>query len=211
MVAQETSLKLPSASSRSLRDRLRIASREVALREPFLANRASWSPHARSSARLFVGDVSCTTIRNIKTLKTQWSERQEQLKAEGLTAKEAQRLHIETRKLNILEQIRAEGGPFTSVEEVETYLSDGNIDDDRKGKRMRREVTYARDSCVSLPRNHKVFRIFNTSVKSRRLLTQAEFGENLKILLGKRAGRITITMQEFSDALHELYQADIGN
>ena len=77
-------------------------------------------------------DVSCATIRNIKTLKTQWSERQEQLKAEGLTAKEAQRLHIETRKLNILEQIRAEGGPFTSVEEVETYLSDGNIDDDRK-------------------------------------------------------------------------------
>ena len=70
---------------------------------------------------------------------------------------------------------------------------------------------YARDSCVSLPRTHKVFRIFNTSVKPRRLLTSAEFGENLKILLGKRAGRITITMQEFSDALHELYQADIGN
>ena len=78
-------------------------------------------------------DVSCATIRNIKTLKPQWSERQEQLKAEGLTAKEAQRLHIETRKLNTLEQIRAEGGPFTSVEEVETYLSDGNIDNDRKG------------------------------------------------------------------------------
>ena len=99
-------------------------------------------------------DVSCATIRNIKTLKTQWSERQEQLKAEGLTAKEAQRLHIETRKLNTLEQIRAEGGPFTSVEEVETYLSDDNIDNDIKGKFMRREVKYARDSCVSLPRNH---------------------------------------------------------
>ena len=101
-----------------------------------------------------VRDVSCGTIRHIKTLKTQWSEQQEQLKAEGLTAKEAQHLLIETRKLNILEQIRAEGGPFTSFEEVETYLSDDNIDNDIKGKFMRREVKYARDSCVSLPRNH---------------------------------------------------------
>ena len=80
-----------------------------------------------------------------------------------------------------------------------------------EGKRMRWEVTYARDSCVSLPRTHKVFRIFNTSVKPRRLLTPVELGKNLKSLLGIRAGRITITMQELSDALHELYQADIGN
>ena len=70
MVAQETSLKLPSASSRSLRDRLRTASREVALREPFLANQASWSPQTCSSARLLVGvwlmfpSCSCDLIKD---------------------------------------------------------------------------------------------------------------------------------------------------
>ena len=39
---------------------------------------------------------------------------------------------------------------------------------------------------------YQVFRIFNTSVKPRRLLTPAELEDNLKILLGKHAGRITI-------------------
>ena len=35
---------------------------------------------------------------------------------------------MENRKLNILERLRAQGGPFVSAEEVEIYLADATID-----------------------------------------------------------------------------------
>ena len=66
---------------------------------------------------------------------------------------------------------------------------------------MRKEVTYARDTSVSLPRAHSVFRIFNTKVKPRRLLTPEEFGKNLKALLGKRSARTYITIEEYRNAV----------
>lgn len=103
-------------------------------------------------------------------------------------------MHVECRKLTILEAKKQEGGPFTSSEEVDAYLSDSSVVNEKKAKLMRGEVTYARDTSVSLPRNHAVFRIFNASVKPRRLLTPSEFVENLKVLLGKRAGRTYITL-----------------
>ena len=148
--------------------------------------------------------MSNKTVQNIRVLKAQWSERQLTLKQAGLTSKEAQRLHVEVRKLNILEQLRNEGGPFTSTEEVDEYLQNADIAVDTKAKRMRKEVTYARDSCVSLPKTHKMFKIFDTSFKPRRLLTPQQFGENLKILLGKRAGRTYVTIQEFRDAISNI-------
>ena len=140
-------------------------------------------------------------VKLIHELKANWSERQMEMKAAGLTNKEAHRLHIECRKLNILDILKVEGGPFTSSEEIDSYLSDTTILNDAKAKRMSREVTYARDTSVSLPRSHTVFRIYNTSVNPRRLLTPQEFGDNLKILLGKRSGRTFITLQEYRKAV----------
>lgn len=89
-----------------------------------------------------------------------------------------------------------------------SYLADDNILRDAKAKRMRKEITFARDTSVSLPRAHPVFRIFNTSVKPRKLLSPEEFGANLKALLGKRLGRTYITIEEYRQAVDALKLAD---
>ena len=77
---------------------------------------------------------------------------------------------------------------------------------------MRNEVTYARDTSVSLPRSSPYFRIFkstnkddnaNGGDKKRRLLTPVEFGENLKVILGKRSRRTKISIEEFKDAVDQ--------
>ena len=65
---------------------------------------------------------------------------------------------------------------------------------------MRDEVTYARDTCSSLPKSSPIFRIYNTQGK-RRLLTPDEYGRNLKILLGKIQDRHAVTLEDFRDAL----------
>ena len=107
------------------------------------------------------------------------------------------------KKLTELQILRDAGGPFTSAEEVDDYLA-GTDDEKVKQTRMRREVAYARDTSVSFPRAHKVFRIMNTSVTPRRLLTALEFSDNLKIYLGKKEGRSFITMEDYRLAVAAL-------
>ena len=69
--------------------------------------------------------------------------------------------------------------------------------------RMKDEVTYARDTCLSLPKTSPIFKIFkfNTEGKKRTMLTSAEFGNNLKVLLGKTNQKRSVTLQEFRAAL----------
>ena len=142
-------------------------------------------------------------VKRIQRIKVEWSERQKELRARGLTSKEAMLLEKEGKKLVILESLKAVGGPFTTEDEVERYLT-GNDADKIKQQRMRKEVAYARDTSVSFPRSHSVFRIFGTSGSKRKLLTPREFGENLKLYLGKRTGRAFITMDEYRVAVSAL-------
>ena len=46
--------------------------------------------------------------------------------------------------------------------------------------------------------------MFDTSVKPRRLFSADQFGQNLKLYLGRAEGRTFVTLQEFSDALDAL-------
>ena len=109
-------------------------------------------------------------------------------------------LLIEARKLRDLEDIRAEGGPFVSSDEVDVYLS-RYINNVIKQKCMRREVRYARDTCHTLPKSHTIFKMFDMSKKPRKLLTPQQFGYNLKVLLWKREECTYVALQEFRDAL----------
>ena len=142
-------------------------------------------------------------VKKIDEIKMEWSERQKVLSAAGLNNKEAELLLKEQKKLNDLQLLRDAGGPYVSADEVDTYLA-GNDEPTIKSQRMRREVSYARDTSVSFPRSHAVFRIMNTSVKPRRLLTPHEFGENLKIYLGKKEGRNFVTMDDYRQAVADL-------
>ena len=144
------------------------------------------------------------TVKNIKILRDNFEQRQHELRVAGLNEKEAKKLNVENRKNTILAQIRAQGGPFVSEIEIDDYLADDSVPAEVKNKRMRAEITYARDTCISLPRAHPFFKIFDTSVKPRRLLTADQYGENLKLYLGKAEGRAFVSLQEFSDALNAL-------
>ena len=66
---------------------------------------------------------------------------------------------------------------------------------------MRDEVTYARDTSLSLPQNSSVFRIMTTEGGRGKLLTPEQFARNLKVLLGKRNQRNNITLADFQRVL----------
>ena len=103
-------------------------------------------------------------VEIIKEISFEWNKRQQQLQSIGLSKKEANLLQVENRKMNILDKLKAQGGPFSCEEQVQAYM-DSNFDKDQTQKRMKDEVTYARDTCLSLPRSHRIFRIFNTCGK----------------------------------------------
>ena len=67
---------------------------------------------------------------------------------------------------------------------------------------MCNEITYARDTSVSIPRVSPFFRIFKACTdgdKKGRLLTPSEF----KVILGKRAERKKVSIEEFRQAIDD--------
>lgn len=141
-----------------------------------------------------------SVVKVMDEIKATWKERQLELEIVGLTKKEAYNLHIENRKLNILESLKGDGGPFTSSEQIDEYLK-CKKDVKTKSNRLRNEVVYARDTSSSLPKSNPVFRIFTTENKKRKMLTVDQFANNLKILLGKKKQRNSITLGDFQNAL----------
>ena len=125
----------------------------------------------------------------------------EDLQEIGHSRKESYLLHIENRKLAILDRIKAQGCPFSSAEEIDNCLL--TTDDNLKTKtnRMRDEVTYARDTSSSLPRNSPVFSIITTEGGRGKLLTPEQFVQNLKLLLCKTNQRNNITLADFQPVL----------
>ena len=63
------------------------------------------------------------------------------------------------------------------------------------------EVTYARDTSSSLPKNSPVFRIMTTEGGKRKLLTPELFTQNLEVFIGKRNQRNNITLADFQPVL----------
>ena len=140
-------------------------------------------------------------VKIMDNIKATWKKRQLELEKIGLTRKEAYNLHVENRKLNILEKLKERGGPFTSSEQIDDYLQ-SQEDDKAKINRLRDEVVYARDTSSSLPKANPVFRIFQTTEgRKRKMFTVEQFGNNLKILLGKKNQRNTVTLADFQKAL----------
>ena len=86
---------------------------------------------------------------------------------------------------------------------MDAYLAT-NASDAEKQSRMKKEVEYARDTCISFPRTRPVFKIINTSGPRRRILTAVEFGKNLKLYLGKRTGRTDITIDDYRTAVGKM-------
>ena len=99
--------------------------------------------------------------------------------------------------------------PFTSAEEVDAYLAD--LDDanmKEKQKRMKLEISYARDTSTLLPKVDPLFKIQKVDVKGKlRDKTAVEFGEALTILLGRKADRMAMDYSTFRDCLSKMMLA----
>ena len=114
-------------------------------------------------------------VKIMNDIKAEWKDKQKDLQEIGLSQKESNLLYIENRKLAILDRIKAQGGPFSSAEEIGNYLL--TTDDSLKTKinHMRNKLTYARDTSSSLPKNSPVLRIMTTERGRRKLLTPEQF------------------------------------
>ena len=125
----------------------------------------------------------------IKKMKLDWKLKQDTMAEKKMSAKEIMSMKIEARVLAQLKELKKQGGPFTSEEEVTAYISDESIDEDLKSRRLKMEVQYARDTSISLPKSSSVFRIMKKkqpNAKGNTQLTALEFSENLTKLLTKK-------------------------
>ena len=128
-----------------------------------------------------------------------WDRKQEELSKAGLGVKEQQNIAVDQRRNSDLDKIKKMGGPFCSSQEVRDFIS-SEMTEGEKVDRLYLEVRYARDSCVSFPKNSDIFRL----KKAYRKLDSKTYGGNLIIFLDKVTYRNNISMNDFENALLDL-------
>lgn len=141
-----------------------------------------------------------------REVELSWTKSMKEKMKNGSDEKREKALQEERKRLRSLEKLKEEGGPFTSADEVDTFLADmGNADVKAKQQRMKREVQYARDTSTLLPKCDPLFKIRKSDVKGRqRDKTADEFGDSLKVFLGKKGDRQTLEYSTFRDSLEKL-------
>ena len=140
-----------------------------------------------------------------KQLELEWNKKQEGKFKTDSERKQEVSLVKERKRLNMLEELKACKGPLTNSDEVQMYLDDIELDSKEKQKRLKKEVQFARDSSTTLPKVSPIFKIQVTAKdKKRRDKTAVEFGEALKVYLGKREERIQLDYSAFKKSLREI-------
>lgn len=119
---------------------------------------------------------------------------------DGLHSKEVKNAGVEQRKIKDLQVLKGFGGPFTSPDEVDQFLS-SNIDDTLKGKRMYTEVRYARDTSLTLPKSSPLFRLKDRYQKH---LPVSTYQEHIKTYLSKVSCNVDADWGDFDAALTKL-------
>ena len=125
-------------------------------------------------------------LEKLITLKIEWKEWQKQLQKAGLDEKAAQQVQKESFKHKLLRNLKEDGGPFTSVEDVESYMR-REISEKEKQKRVKMEVQYARATSVRMDQKDQLFKIMTVREGKRQTMSSAEFSENLRLYFGKTA------------------------
>ena len=128
-----------------------------------------------------------------------WSRKQRELKEEGLGEKEATNISVDRQRNADLASLRALGGPFTDVEEVEAYMAH-DISDSEKNSRLYLEIRHARSCCLIYPKAASIFRL----KRNFRNLTTEEYARNLCVYLAKITCRADVNISDFSEALNRM-------
>ena len=112
--------------------------------------------------------------------------------ASGADEKQVQAQLKERKRLDILEDLKEAGGPFTSSEEVKDFMKEP-LREDLKKKRLKKELQFARESSVTLPKTDQIFKIQVTLPSKKRCDKKSrELSESLKTYLGNLGNRKTL-------------------
>ena len=147
-----------------------------------------------------------------RDLELFWTRTMKQKMKEGSDEKRETAIMNERKKLGMLEELKSGGGPITSAEEVDAFLATAPatatataMDEKKKKQRMKMEIQYARDTSTLLPKVDPLFRIRKTLPSGKqRDKTSTEFGEALKVLLGKKGDRVGLDYSKFMESLEKL-------
>ena len=141
-----------------------------------------------------------------RELELRWTNFMKDRMKQGSDEKRELSLLQERKKLDSLEKLKEDGGPFTSAEEVVTFLADlTDHNTKEKQRRMKREIQYARDTSTLLPKTDPLFKIRRTDVHgNQRDKTALEFGEALKVFLGRKGDRQKLDYTTFKECLEKL-------
>ena len=133
-----------------------------------------------------------------------WSEKTKKNFEKGSDEKRELAKRVERKRLDTLDTLKGLGGPFTDADEVVLFLSQ-DIPQSEKKKRMKLELTFARDSSTLLPKIDPLFRVQVTlPTGKRRDETAEEFGEAVQCFLGKKGDRTVLEYSKFQDSLEKL-------
>ena len=73
--------------------------------------------------------------------------------------KEIQSIATDKRRITDLDWLKEHGGHFTKLEQIDDYIRRADVTDEKKQKRLYKEVRYARDTSLSLTKSSDIFRL----------------------------------------------------
>ena len=129
----------------------------------------------------------------------EWNEKQDDLVEQGLDIKQAANVAVDKRRNRDLQELKQQGGPFTSSEEVDEYINSG-ITEDLKNKRLYLEIRYARDMSLSIPKGSDIFRL----KRNYKNLPTNTYATNLKVYLRNVTCKTSVSFTEFVSAVQSL-------
>ena len=136
--------------------------------------------------------------------EVQWNQKQKERFAQEADMARVVAIGKERKRLDLLEKLKGDKGPFTNAEEVQAFMN-SDVDPKQKQIRMKREVQFARDSSTTLPRVDPLFKIQVTlKDRKRRDKTSLEFSESLMAFLGKKSDRTVMEYESFRQSLRSL-------
>ena len=136
----------------------------------------------------------------IPAIIDEWEKKQKELRKKGMEVKEIANLSTDKQRNADLDKLIKLGGPFTSPDNVETYMARDDLDEKEKGKRLFLEVRHAKNSSVSFPKVSELFRV----KKAYKNLPNDMYAQNLIAYLKRISCHINMDMGDFRAALAKL-------
>lgn len=141
-------------------------------------------------------------VQKKKQVELEWQEKTKEKFALGAEERQLVAQAKERKRLDMLDTLKAGGGPFTDAGQVKEYIDRPDLEEKEKQKRMKKELQFARESSTTLPSVDPLFRIqISLPNNRRREKTSREFAESLMAFLGKKGESRTVDYSMFRSSL----------